>query len=117
MRIALLVSLTWQSIGGAALLKTRLAFSQALRCRTAVAACRLVLASAGLQTFSRGSAGCAGLLVGRSHECDYGDVEHLPTLTSATNDFISSAQMNDAVSMSLGELQTSLMRPPRQSHG
>ena len=48
---------------------------------------------------------CAGLLVGRSHECDYGDVEHLPALTSATNDFMSSAQMNDAVAMSLGDDQ------------
>ena len=46
----------------------------------------------------------AGLLVGRSHECDYPQsIQHLPALTSAHNEFTSSAQMNDAVAMSLGE--------------
>ena len=46
-------------------------------------------------------AGGADVLVGRSHECDYPDVSALPTLTAANNDFTSSAQMNDAVAMSL----------------
>ena len=48
------------------------------------------------------AAGGEGWLVGRSHECDCPkDIERLPVLTSATNEFQSSAQMNDAVAMSL----------------
>ena len=48
------------------------------------------------------AAGGGEWLVGRSHECDYPqNLESLPALTSATNEFLSSAQMNDAVAMSL----------------
>ena len=48
------------------------------------------------------AAGGEAWLVGRSHECDFPKaVESLPVLTSATNEFQSSAQMNDAVAMSL----------------
>lgn len=48
------------------------------------------------------AAGGEDWLVGRSHECDFPKgVESLPVLTSATNEFQSSAQMNDAVAMSL----------------
>ncbi|KAK9806632.1 hypothetical protein WJX73_002587 [Symbiochloris irregularis] len=42
------------------------------------------------------------VLVGRSHECDFPlAIDNLPALTSANNDFVSSAQMNDAVTSSL----------------
>ena len=44
------------------------------------------------------SVGGAGLLVGRSHECDFPDcVRGLPVLTAAKTKFESSQQMHDAV--------------------
>eukprot|EP00193_Tetraselmis_chui_P017398 CAMPEP_0177785240 /NCGR_PEP_ID=MMETSP0491_2-20121128/20187_1 /TAXON_ID=63592 /ORGANISM="Tetraselmis chuii, Strain PLY429" /LENGTH=636 /DNA_ID=CAMNT_0019306177 /DNA_START=349 /DNA_END=2255 /DNA_ORIENTATION=- len=46
--------------------------------------------------------GGGGLMVGRSHECDFpAAITHLPTLTGQVHAFESSRQMNDAVSASL----------------
>lgn len=47
-------------------------------------------------------AGGVHLLVGRSHECNWpSDVEKLPILTGAVNEFVSSKQMDDVVKGSL----------------
>ncbi len=47
-------------------------------------------------------AGGADLLVGRSHECNWPrEVERLPVLTGAVNEFVDSKQMDDVVKASL----------------
>ncbi len=47
-------------------------------------------------------AGGVDLLVGRSHECNWpSQVERLPVLTGAVNEFVDSKQMDDVVKASL----------------